>query len=293
MRHFSKFAAALCLSAALFSCTGGEKADANSENKAELNSSFDAAAMDKVLAANIRSDDKARDIFRNPKETLETFDVSPEHSIIEYAPGGGWYTRILAPYVAEKGQYTAVSFPPQAAIAIGEDFVERISAGYKSFSNDQSESLGIEAEKLPLYTYDTIPESLNGTVDRVLIIRMMHNLKRWGIDTQEISALKATLKPDGMIGIVQHRAKDDAPEEYVDGNAGYLKRDDLIAFMDSQGFEVAAESDVNENPKDTADYPGGVWTLPPSLGSDDEDKSKFEAIGESNRMTILFKLKAS
>lgn len=293
MRHFSKLAVALCLSTALFSCTNGEKDDVSNENSAELNSSFDAAAMDTVLTADIRNDDKVRDAFRNPKETLETFDVSPEHSIIEYAPGGGWYTRILAPYVSEKGQYAAVSFPPQAAISIGEDFVQRISEGYKSFSNDQSESLGIEADKLPLYTYDTIPEDLNGTVDRVLIIRMMHNLKRWGIDAQEIAALKATLKPDGMIGIVQHRAKDDAPEEYVDGNKGYLKRDDLIAFMDNQGFEVASEASINENPKDTTDYPGGVWTLPPSLGSDDEDKSKFESIGESNRMTILFKQKAT
>jgi len=96
-----------------------------------------------------------------------------------------------------------------------------------------------------------------------------------------------------MIGIVQHRAKDDAPADYVDGNKGYLKQADFITFMEEQGFELAGESGVNENPKDTTDYAGGVWTLPPSLRSEDEDKSKYEAIGESNRMTLLFKLKTS
>ncbi len=292
MRYFSNYALALGLSTALFSYTNDQKTQQVSAKNAEINASFDAAAMDMALSSDIRNDDKERDIFRNPKETLRVFDVSPEHSIIEYAPGGGWYTRILAPYVTEKGQYTAVSFPPEAAISIGADFVERIKKGYKNFSSDQSKTLGIEADNLPLYTSDTIAENLHGTVDRILIIRMMHNLKRWGIDAQEIAALKATLKADGMIGIVQHRAQDDAPEDYVDGNKGYLKRDDLIAFMDSQGFEIAAETKINENPKDKGDYPDGVWTLPPSLGSNDIDKSKFEAIGESNRMTILFKQKA-
>ncbi len=292
MRYFSNYALALGLSTALFSYTNDQKTQQVSAKNAEINASFNAAAMDMALSSDIRNDDKERDIFRNPKETLRIFDVSPEHNIIEYAPGGGWYTRILAPYVTEKGQYTAVSFPPEAAISIGADFVERIKKGYKNFSSDQSKTLGIEADNLPLYTSDAIAENLHGTVDRILIIRMMHNLKRWGIDAQEIAALKATLKADGMIGIVQHRAQDDAPEDYVDGNKGYLKRDDLIAFMDSQGFEIAAETKINENPKDKGDYPDGVWTLPPSLGSNDIDKSKFEAIGESNRMTILFKQKA-
>ncbi len=287
---FKTAIALISLSSLLTACLAENEAAVVDQT---LKSSFDAASMDAILASEIRFQDRQRDGFRNPKQTLETFNVSPDHNIIEYAPGGGWYTRILAPYVAENGSYTAVSFPPKAAISLGEDFVNRINKGYESFSESQSKNLGIAAEKLPLYTGKTIPSELNGTIDRVLIIRMMHNLKRWGIDESEIAALKATLKPDGMIGIVQHRAKDDAPAEYVDGNKGYLKRDDLVAFMDTQGFEVANESDINENSKDTTDYPNGVWTLPPSLGSDDEDKSKFEAIGESNRMTILFKLKAT
>lgn len=269
-----------------------ESSDTSAAAASQTDAKFDAKSMASILAADIRLGDKDRDTWRNPAQTLEFFGVAPSDHIIEYAPGGGWYTRILAPYVNDKGSYIGVGFPPEAGISISEAFVERVRQGGDAFSETQSQSLGIAKDKIPFYFSNQIPSELDGTIDKVLIFRMMHNLKRWGIDSSEIAALKATLKPNGMIGIVQHRAKDDAPADYVDGNMGYLKRADLITFMDKQGFELAAESDVNENPKDTTDYLDGVWTLPPSLGSDDKDKSKFKAIGESNRMTLLFKQKA-
>lgn len=282
------------LSAVILTTGCTEKTDHNvAETSENIVSSADTALLDTVLAADIRLGDHPRDAYRHPKEVVEFFGIAPNHTVIEYAPGGGWYTRILAPYLTEKGSYIGVGFPPEAGISIGEEFVERVRIGGETFSATQAKSLSIEPDKIPFYFSNIIPEELNETVDRVVIFRMMHNLKRWGINDAEIAALKATLKPDGMIGIVQHQAKDNAPPDYVDGSKGYLKRDDVIAFMNAQGFELAATSDVNENPKDSADYPDGVWTLPPSLGSDDADKSKFEAIGESNRMTLLFKQKAS
>ncbi|MEM8802307.1 MAG: methyltransferase [Pseudomonadota bacterium] len=246
--------------------------------------------LEEVLAHERRAEDRARDEFRNPAETLAFFQVEPNHTVIEYAPGGGWYTRILAPYVADEGSYVAVSFPPEAALeSLGEEFVERIKAGAASFSDTQAEGTGVPAEKLPFHFGNAIPEELSGTVDRVLIIRMMHNLKRWNIADSEVEALHTALKPGGMLGVVQHRAKADATDEFADGNAGYLREAELIAFFEGKGFELVDTSEINANPNDTTDHENGVWSLPPTFAGGDEGREELAAIGESDRMTLLFK----
>ena len=242
-----------------------------------------------VIASDIRADDTARDEFRHPAETLGFFQVEPTHTVIEYAPGGGWYTRILAPYVSDEGQYVGVGFGPEAAASLGDEFVARVKEGAATFSERQAEGTGIAAEKLPYYFTSELPEDMVGTVDRVLIMRMMHNLKRWGVADAEVEGLFAALKPGGMLGVVQHRAKADAPDDYVDGNKGYLKEAELITFFEGKGFELVESSEINANPDDTADYESGVWTLPPSFAKGDEDREKYAAIGESDRMTLLFK----
>ncbi|MEO1488534.1 MAG: methyltransferase [Pseudomonadota bacterium] len=247
------------------------------------------AKLAEVLAADLRAEDTARDAFRNPGETLAFFQVEPTHTVIEYAPGGGWYTRILAPYVSDEGQYIGAGFAPEAGAALGDEFVERVREGGETFSARQSESIGIPAEKLPFYFGNAIPEEVSGTVDRVLVFRMMHNLKRWGIADAEAESWLAALKPGGLLGVVQHRAKADAPDEYVDGNNGYLKQDELVAFFEGKGFELVDTSEINANPNDTADYENGVWTLPPSFANGDEEREKYAEIGESDRMTLLFK----
>lgn len=264
--------------------------DANvSVAPSETEATVQDAKLAEVLAADIRAKDTARDEFRHPAETLAFFQVEPAHTVIEYAPGGGWYTRILAPYVADEGQYVGVSVGPEAAASLGEDFVERVKAGAQTFSQKQSEGTGIAAEKLPYYFTEAIPEEMVGTVDRVLIMRMMHNLKRWGVADAEVEGLFAALKPGGMLGVVQHRAKADAPDEYVDGSKGYLKQDEVIAFFEGKGFELVEASEINANPADTADYQAGVWTLPPSFAEGDKERETYAAIGESDRMTLLFK----
>ncbi|MEO0872118.1 MAG: methyltransferase, partial [Pseudomonadota bacterium] len=207
----------------------------------------------------------------------------------EYAPGGGWYTRILAPYLSDEGQYIGSAFPPEAGAAMGEEFVASVREGGETFSATRSEQLNIPAEKLPFYFGNAIPEEVNGTVDRVLVFRMMHNLKRWGVADSEAEGWLAALKPGGMLGVVQHRAKADAPDDYVDGNRGYLKEAELIAFFEGKGFELVDTSEINANPKDTADYQSGVWTLPPTYAAGDTDRAKYTEIGESDRMTLLFK----
>ncbi|MEO0698950.1 MAG: methyltransferase [Pseudomonadota bacterium] len=246
-------------------------------------------ALLEALADERRAEDKARDEYRNPADTLAFFQVEPTHTVIEYAPGGGWYTRILAPYLADEGQYIGSAFPPEAGAAMGEEFVASVREGGETFPAKQSEALGIPAEKLPFYFGNAIPQEVNGTVDRVLVFRMMHNLKRWGVADSEAEGWLAALKPGGMLGVVQHRAKADAPDDYVDGNRGYLKEAELIAYFEGKGFELVDTSDINANPNDTADYEYGVWTLPPTYAAGDTDRAKYTEIGESDRMTLLFK----
>ena len=273
----------LCAALAIAACTPA------TDETAPVEASAPDTQLAEVLAHERRAEDAARDAYRNPAETLAFFQLKPDQTVIEYAPGGGWYTRILAPYLAESGSYIAVSFPPEAASSLGDDFVARIRAGAESFSVDQSASVGIPAEKVPFYFGNAIPAELNGTVDRVLMIRMMHNLKRWGIADSEIEALHAALKPGGLLGVVQHRAPADASDEFADGNRGYLREAELIAFFEGKGFELVEKSELNANPKDPTDHENGVWALPPSFAGGDEDRDAFAAIGESDRMTLLFK----
>jgi len=112
---------------------------------------------------------------------------------------------------------------------------------------------------------------------------------RWNIADSEIKTMRALLKPGGMIGIEQHRAKPDAPYAYADGSKGYLRQSDVVRLMELNGFELVRASEINANPKDSADWPNGVWTLPPTYALKDQDRAKYQAIGESDRMTLLFR----
>lgn len=247
------------------------------------------ALLNAVLGHERRKSDRKRDQYRHPVETLEFFGVTPDQTVIEYAPGGGWYTRILAPYLAQDGHYIAVSFAPEGISSLGAQFQAQIREASESFTEAQSQALGISAEKLPFYFGNEVPDSLDGTVDRVLIVRMMHNLVRWDIAAAEIAALRDTLKPDGMLGVVQHRAPADADDEFADGNAGYLKQADMIDFFEANGFELVGTSEINANAADTTDHEAGVWTLPPTFALGDKDREKYAGIGESDRMTLLFR----
>ena len=137
-----------------------------------------------------------------------------------------------------------------------------------------------------------MPEGVKGTYDRILIMRMMHNLMNWNIADAEIKAMRELLKPDGLVGIEQHRAKANAPFSYANGSKGYVREADVIKFMEVNGFELVGKSEANANPKDSANWPDGVWTLPPALRLKEVDKAKYEAIGETDRMTLLFKKRA-
>ena len=231
-----------------------------------------------------RAEDKARDAFRHPAETLAFFHVGPEMKVGEYAPGGGWYSRLLGHYLGGEGQLVGLYANPLTATA-DPARQERIRNQAAGFGAEVAGYTGLPAEKFSGLTLDKAAEQ-KGTFDRILVIRAMHSPTRSGTADTEIRAMRELLKDDGLLGIIQHRAKPDAPWAYADGSKGYLKQQDMIDFMRLNGFELVAASEINANAKDPANHPEGVWEMPPSLATKRED---LKGLGESDRMTLLFK----
>ena len=277
----------LMASAALAMLAGAVPAAAKHHKKDGVEMSD--AGLQAILDDESRSDDKARDIYRHPAETLMFFGVKPDQTVVEYAPGGGWYTRVLVPYLAENGKYVAINanssatnFPDRAREARSKGWPE-------SFPETAAKWTGVNAEKILAFESDELPDDMKGKVDRVLIFRSLHGLLNGNRADSELRALREMLADDGRVGVVQHRAKPDASYAMSNGSKGYLKQASVVALFELNGFELVSESEINANPKDMANYPGGVWPLPPVLASGDTDKARYEAIGESDRMTLLFK----
>jgi predicted methyltransferase len=247
--------------------------------------------MAKILADPSRVDDSKRDKYRHPAETFEFFRLHPDHKIGEYAPGGEWVSRILGKYVDEKGKFNGLYFSTDVGFGDPE-LHTRIKAGAAKFGEDVAKVTGRPATDYTGFTLDAIPDGEKGTYDRILVMRMLHNMIHWNIADAELKRMRELLKDDGLLAVEQHRAKADAPYSYTDGNKGYLREADVIKLMELNGFELVAKSEINANPNDSANWPEGVWTLPPSLALKDVDKAKYQAIGESDRMTLIFKKRA-
>ena len=241
------------------------------------------AALTRALAMENRAEDRARDQYRHPFETLDFFEVKPGMTVVDYMPASGWYTRVLVPYLGAQGRY--VGLTPDPAAADGERFANYFAKLPGDFETARG---GWNLSGAPISTYASqdLPEELKGQVDRVLVFREMHNLMRSGVLYTELMRMRGLLKEDGMLGIVQHRAKSDAPGDYTTGANGYLRQEDVIALVEAHGFELVGMSDINANPLDSADHEGGVWQMPPSWGG---KKPELENIGESDRMTLLFR----
>jgi predicted methyltransferase len=250
------------------------------------------AALAAAVAHPSRAEDSARDKYRRPGQTLAFMQVGPEMKVGEYAPGGGWYSRLLGLYLGPRGKLVGLYFDPTSG-AFNEATQKAIRDGAAKYPADVAKWSGQSAERFAAYALDAVPAGEKGSFDRILIMRMMHNLQRWNIADREIKAMRDLLKPDGMIGIEQHRARPDAPYSYTDGSKGYLREKDVIAFMEMNGFTFVGKSEANANKADPANWPDGVWTLPPVLrNAKPEDKPRLEAIGETDRMTLLFRKRA-
>lgn len=247
-------------------------------------------ALHTVLMSDIRAEDRARDKYRNPAETLMFFGITPDMKIGEYGPGGGWYTRVLLPYVADTGAYAGINADVDRYMA-GADADRMASAKQfpDTFPARAAEWTGIDASKIGAFEIDEPPEEELGTFDAILVFRSLHGLTSREMVDSTLAQTYSLLKPGGVVGVVQHRAPEDSSYEFSQGDYGYLKQDQIIGIFESEGFELIGMSEVNANPMDPADHEGGVWTLPPTLRFGDENRETYEAIGESDRMTLLFR----
>lgn len=250
------------------------------------------AAIDPALAAAVadksRETDSLRDKYRRPDETLTFFQVSPTMKVGEYAPGGGWYSRLLGLYLGPKGKLVGLFADATKGT---EQMQANVAKNVANFPQEVAGWASMPADKFSALTLGAIPDAEKGTFDRILVMRALHNMMRSNVADSEIRKMRELLKPDGMIGIEQHRAKADAPFAFTDGSKGYMLEADIIKLMEIHGFTFVGKSEANANPKDPANWPGGVWTLPPSMGEKTEaaEKARLTAIGESDRMTLLFR----
>ncbi|WP_373490132.1 class I SAM-dependent methyltransferase [Parasphingorhabdus sp.] len=267
----------------------GVNAPATANQQERASTSMVDTSLQATLDHDRRADDKARDAYRNPAETLTFFDIQPEHRVVEYGPGGGWYTRILLPYLAEGGQYIAVNSDSSATNFTDRAREARAKGWTENFPATAAKWTGVDTQKIMAVESDEMSDDMKGTVDRIVIFRSLHGMLNGNQADSELRALREMLADDGMVGIVQHRAKDDASYAMSNGSKGYLKQSSVVSLFELNGFELVSESEINANPRDTSDYDGGVWTLPPILRLGDQDRNKYEAIGESDRMTLLFK----
>lgn len=239
------------------------------------------AALDAAIAGSWRdAANVARDRYRHPRETLAFFGVQPGQTIVEITPGAGWYTEILAPYLSASGRYIGAA-PAAAADSAGG---KRNAALRNRLASDPAFAGGTLVEfdsKDP----DFGPEN---SADVVLTFRNLHNWLAAGTTEEHLRAAYNVLKPGGVLGVVDHRAKPGTDIE-ASKKSGYVDEQLVIDLAGEVGFTLEARSEVNANPKDTADHPNGVWTLPPVNRHDAADDAKYAAIGESDRMTLRFR----
>ena len=244
-------------------------------------SDFTSAQLDSVLAGSWRSaPNRARDVYRHPKATLQFFGIRPDQTVIEITPGGGWYSEILAPLLHDNGHYVAAV---QASAGDGE--AKRDNGGLRAkFAADQAEygkAKIVEFDpKVPVF-------GAPGSADLVLTFRNVHNWVMADTAPAMFKAFFAVLRPGGVLGVVDHRADDSASLATVK-QSGYLPTRYVVKLAAEAGFTLDESSEINANPKDTKDYPKGVWTLPPTLTLGEQDKARYLAIGESDRMTLRF-----
>ena len=243
------------------------------------------AALEAAAANPNRDAVRARDRHRNPVGTLAFFQVEPDMKVGEYAPGGGWYSRVLGNYLGAEGQLVGLWRSTDVG-SLDEEDRAGLRDGAARFAAKVEEWNGQPATA---FTLDAVPEAELGTYDRVVVIRMLHNMMGSNIADSELERMRALLKPGGMLGIVQHRAKAGAPADYADGSNGYLRQEDVIGFVEALGFELVEASEVNANPRDPANWEGGVWMMPPTLGGDNAMDARTRDLGESDRMTLLFR----
>lgn len=263
-----------------------------------------AAAGDSKLAAVLAAqpdEAKARYEYRHPQQTIEFFGIKPGMTVVEGLPGSGWYSKILLPYLGADGHLIGVNYPldlwPNFPFA-NEEFMAEMSQWLEKWPADAEEWRGEDGASVDAFWFGALPEEMAGTADVVFFVRMLHNVWRFQSEGKgdyldmALNDAYDVLKPGGVLGVVQHHARDDMSDEWANGSHGYMKKQFVIDRVVAAGFEFVGESDINANDKDRPSGDDIVWRLPPSYATSREDpelKAQYEAIGESNRMTLKFK----
>jgi predicted methyltransferase len=241
-----------------------------------------AQSIDTALAGSHRSDaERARDRYRHPRETLLFFGLRPSQTVVEIAPGGGWYTKILAPVLRDQGRYIAALPPVVAANANSvrgrQNFLDLLASAPNLF------------DRVTVTDFDIGKGTLapDGSVDLILTFRNVHSWMARERVAEAFRDMYRALKPGGTLGVVEHRGNETLAQDPL-ARSGYVNQSYAIRLIEGAGFRLIATSEINSNAKDTKDYPAGVWTLPPVLTAGEADREKYLAIGESDRFTLKF-----
>jgi predicted methyltransferase len=223
----------------------------------------------------------ARDSARHPGEELTFFGLKPNMTVIEVWPGGGYWTEILGPYLKPSGHYYA------AVTVTGESKEEdRSTAAWKAHVNDQKDHYGtIVITGLGKDHYEVAPPN---TADLIVTFRNLHNWMDGGYADEALKGFYTALKPGGILGIEDHRGRKDQPQD-PKAKSGYVRQDYAIELARKAGFEFVGASEIDANPKDTTNWPEGVWTLPPTLALGAQDRDKYLAIGEADSFVLKFR----
>ena len=239
------------------------------------------SALDRILASEHRApENRARDAFRHPKETLAFFGVRQDMTVVEVWPGAGWYTEILAPLLRDRGQLYAAMLDANSG-----EYAKNVVETYRNKLQMRPDIYG----KVTLTTLAAPPAKNEiappGSVDLVVTFRNLHNWMMFGWEREALTAMHAALKPGGVLGIVGHRGDPKIPQD-PKAAMGYVNEEHAIRLIESAGFRLVGRSEINANPKDSKDYEKGVWTLPPGFA--DGDEARYRQIGESDRFTLKF-----
>ncbi len=251
---------------------------------ATVDANTDAKLRAAIASSDRPADEVARDAWRHPLETLEFFGVHDDMTVVELWPGGGWYTAILAPLLAEKGKLVVTNMDPAGP---PDDHAAQGARQYAARLASKPNDFG-KVEVRVLHPPDDLTLGPDGSADAVLTFRNFHNWVGAGIAEKVLAASFRVLKPGGIFGVEEHRARADADPTKA-GDTGYVPEAFVIDLAQKAGFKLDGRSEINANPKDTKDWPKGVWTLPPVLRMGDQDRAKYQAIGESDRMTLRFR----
>lgn len=244
----------------------------------------DSTSLQTVLEGQHRSEEhKARDPYRHPEKTLEFFEVKNDMTVVEIWPGkAGWYTEILAPYLKDNGKLYAAHFSADSKVKYFRDSLQAFNEKVAT----QPEIYG-KMELTVLQPPENLKIAPDNSADRVLTFRNVHNWMKNGQAEAVFAAMFKALKQGGILGVVEHRAVAGS-EQDPKAVSGYVTEAHVIKLAEQAGFKLLGKSEINANSKDSTQHPKGVWTLPPSLRLEEQDKEKYLAIGESDRMTLKF-----